>query len=119
LTPSVNSQGYIEQALSGFEIRPKNPPAPGMTSDIDISVLQRDQTNVQNAFYWETFRSFNASSESDDARRESIRAGLMRTETIAARNRLLQDLGLSVNLTLSESTADAFSVPPQVGSFAG
>jgi hypothetical protein len=117
LTPSVNGQGYIEQALSGFEIRPKNPPAPGMTSDIDIGALQYDPTNVQNAFYWETFKSFNVSPETDDARRARIRSGLMQAETIEARNRLLQDLGLSSNLTLSESTADAFSVPPQVGSF--
>jgi hypothetical protein len=118
LTPSVNGRDYIEQALSGFEIRPKNPPEPGMTSDIDIGALQYDPTNVQNAFYWETFNSFSVSPDSDDARRERIRSSLMREETIAARNRLLQDLGLSSNLTLSESTADAFSVPPQVGSFA-
>ena len=117
LTPSVNGQGYIEQALSGFEIRPKNPPAPGMTSDIDIGALQYDPTNVRDAFSWEPFKSFSVSTESDDARRERIRSGLMQAETIEARNRLLQSLGLSPNLTLSESTADAFSVPPQVGSF--
>jgi hypothetical protein len=119
LTPSVNGQGYIEQALSGFEIRPKARPAPGVTADIDRANLQYDPTNVQNAFYWETFKPFNSATEDDDARRERIRASLTRAETVAARNQLLRDLGLSVNLTLNGSTADAFSVPPQVGTMAG
>ena len=90
-----------------------------MTSDIDRANLQYDTTNIQNAFYWETFKPFNASSEGDDARRSRLRASLMQAETVAARNRLLQDLGLGVNLTLGETTADAFSIPPQVGTFTG
>jgi hypothetical protein len=115
LTPSINGQGFIDGALSGFEIRPKMRPAPGVTADIDRANLQYDPTDVQNAFYWENFKPFNASTESDDARRERIRASLAQTETVEARDRLLRDLGLSVNLTINESTADAFSVPPQVG----
>jgi len=119
LTPSLNGQGFIDGALSGVEIRPKNPPAPGVTSDIERANLQYDPTNIQDAYYWEPFKAFNAAPESDDARRELIRAGIMRGDTVAARNRLLQELGLSVSLTLSEAAADAFAVPPQVGTLAG
>src|SRR5262249_16282511 len=100
LTPSINGQGFIEEALSGFEIRPKTQPAPGVTSDIERADLQYDPTDVENAFYWESFRPFNAPAESDGARRERIRASLAQPATVAARDRLLRDLGLSMNVTV-------------------
>ena len=115
LTPSLNGQAFIDSALSGFEIKPKNPPAPGHTSDIDRANLAETAREVPNAYKWEPFKPFIATLADDDARRETISAGLAQPGTISARNRLLNDLGIAGDTPPASSIAFAFTIPPQVG----
>ncbi len=115
LTPSLNGQSFVDGALSGFEIRPKNPPAPGHTSEIARANLTEAAQEVPNAYGWEPFKPFTAQQADDEARREAIRAGLAQPGTVSARNRLLNDLGIAGEMTPPPAIASVFTVPPQVG----
>ena len=115
LTPSLNGQAFIDGALSGYEIKPKNPPTPGHTSDIDRANLAEAAQEVPNAYKWEAFKPFAAIQADDDTRREAIRASLSKAGTTSARNRLLNDLGMAGDVSPTPAIAFVFTVPPQVG----
>jgi len=115
LTPSLNGQSFVDGALSGFEIRPKNPPAPGHTSEIARANLAEAAREVPSAYRWETFKPFTAQQADDEARREAIRAGLSEPGTTSARNRLLNDLGIAGEMNPPPAIAFVFTIPPQVG----
>jgi len=46
LTPELNGPRFIENALAGFTIVPKQPPKPGETHDLKVGTLQYDPTTV-------------------------------------------------------------------------
>jgi hypothetical protein len=122
--PALNGQALVEQALTGFEIKPKRPPTSGETRDIDRRLLQySDPILIDDAFNFKPFKAFTAepygdaqSGESiDEQKRTRIKNSFVRKETIDARNRLLQALGFSAKeIDLSETIADAFLIAPAI-----
>jgi hypothetical protein len=111
VTPSLNGQAFVESALSGFEIRPKGQPAAGETRDIDCANLSDSAETIGAAYRWESFESFTPVSGSDEQRRAMMRPGITDQGKI-----LLSNLGLNrIEITVSDSTINAFLIAPQIG----
>jgi hypothetical protein len=114
LTPPLNGQAFVEQTLAGFEIRPKNQPAPGMTASVQRSYLQFDTTPVPDAYAWESQAPFVATELDREQAIEVISDSLSNDATIAAREELLNALGVSALINLSGAAATAFLIQPQI-----
>jgi hypothetical protein len=119
LTPSLKGAAYVEQALTGFEIRPKGAPAPGETADIPSDALRYDPVEVSDAYAWADAPPFVATADEDEQRREAIRESLLSEVTAGVRAQLLTDLGVTAEVSLSEAAVNAFTVAPQVEAAAG
>ena len=107
--------GFIENALTGFEIRPKHEAQAGETAPIDRSKLQYSPDTIVDAYDWERPISFVAGSQDDAARRQIIRNTIKNNST---REQLLQALGVSAGINVSD-VADAFLIAPLTGALAG
>ncbi|WP_424094384.1 DUF6603 domain-containing protein [Moorena producens] len=124
LTPDLNGERFIENTLSGFEIKPKKQPEPGETHPIDRQNLKFTTEPVKNAYEWEDIRTFIAMSfddqETDDkknkARKQKINESIMKKTT--DRNHLLANLGINSaeieEINLSESIANDFLISPKI-----
>ncbi|MDX2030919.1 MAG: DUF6603 domain-containing protein, partial [Blastocatellia bacterium] len=111
LTPTINGQKYIEDAVAGFEIRPKSQPAPGQTANIDRANLRDSAETIPNAYRWENFGAFTARGGDDPQRRAQMRPGITDEGKI-----LLSDLLTGgFELTITDATIDAFLIAPQIG----
>jgi hypothetical protein len=79
--------------------------------------LQYDIEPTKNPYAWKNTPAFLAKSASDDSRRNTIKNSIASTST-NRRNQLLQSLGFvpnqDVQLTNSNSIADAFVIAPQI-----
>ncbi len=115
LTPSLNGQKFITQTLAGFEIKPAQQPPATETADIARSSLQFTEQTISGAYGWQTINSFIASEQTDEQRRQAIKSSITSSDTAKARDQLLQDLGVTDEIDLAQTIADAFLVAPQVG----
>jgi len=113
LTPSVNGQQFIENVLSGFEIKPNKTHKPGKTQAVDRANLQYEPERAANHYFWEPQIPFQADSSGDSNRRDRIRATVTKN---SGRENLLKSLGFDPDrdVDLSEAIADDFIITPQI-----
>jgi len=116
LKPKLNGQGFVKQTLAGFEVRPKQPAAPSETTDIACSLLQSEPEPVPDAYGWTEFAPFRAAALDDEQRRQTLSDTLTRAEVASVRDELLRALEVTTPVNVSEATAGAFLIPPQIES---
>ncbi|MDJ0589439.1 MAG: hypothetical protein QNJ72_05485 [Pleurocapsa sp. MO_226.B13] len=116
-----NQPRLIDNVLSGYKIKPANPPTPGEPQAIERKNLAYDTQPVSNAYQWNSFATFSASEETDEDIRERNIAQSITSEAVKnARHSLQQSLGLSdIEIDLEEFTTDkgieqAFIIAPQL-----
>jgi len=117
LTPEVNGKQFVEDALSGFEIRPKTKSKPGETVAIERRKLQESGFSGEGEYRWENVKTFAAAQfESEQKRREEFRKSL--ATSAAGRNAILAALGFTPDdlgkIALSAAQADDFLIAPQI-----
>lgn len=113
LMSSVNGQQFVESALLGFEIKPKEIHNPGQTQAVDSVNLQYEPEPAANGYSWETQIPFQADSSEDSDRRDRIRNTVTKN---SMRENLLKNLGFDPDrdVDLSEAIADDFIITPQI-----
>jgi len=112
LAPSLNGPGFVAQALTGFEISPKAPPAPGATRTIPRTKLQyEDPDVVSDAFTPQVAAPLTFDRGDDDDRRKTIDAEIGQN---AARAQVIAALGITAEISLSATVADEFLISPQI-----
>ena len=116
-----NRERFINNVLSGFKIKPANPPKPGETQAIERNKLAYDTESVDNAYEWNSFSNFSKSEETNEDTRERNIGESINSEAVNnARNSWLQSLGLSdTDIDLEEFTTDkgieqAFIIAPRL-----
>jgi len=112
LTPKLNGKRMINQALAGFEIKPKNPPTPGETQAINISELKYTTIPVDKAYNFEIFLAFQSDNLDGQQKRDKIKNTIVSTQP--AREQLLKELGFTCG-DLTPSVANQFLIAPQIG----
>jgi hypothetical protein len=110
---------FIENALAGFEIRPKKPPDPGETNSIERIKLQAKGYSAECEFSWESVKSFTAAAfKGEPQRREELRKQFADKQSADNRKALLAALGFKPDdpgkLSLDASLADDFLFAPQI-----
>ena len=117
----LNGPRFVNHVLSGFKIKPANPPNPGQTQSIERINLAYDTETVDNAYQWNSFSTFSKSEETnEDVRERNIGESITSEDVRNARNSLLESLGLSAtNIDLAEFETDkgieqAFIIAPQL-----
>lgn len=95
-TTDPTREGLINDVLSGYTIKPANPPQRGVTQSIERKNLAYDTESVENAYQWQSGSRFAKNEETDeDAREQKIGESLTSQAVETARTRLLRSLGLS------------------------
>ncbi|MBT9314053.1 DUF6603 domain-containing protein [Leptothoe spongobia] len=117
----TNRERFINNVLSGYTIRPANPPKPGKTQAIERKNLAYDVEKIDNAYQWGSFLISKESKETDeDTRQETIGHSIISEAVENTRNRLLQSLGLSdIDINLEDFKTEkgreqAFVIAPQL-----
>ena len=119
LTPSLNSQQFIPKTLAGFEIKPALRPPKSETADIDRSNLQFTEQSIGSAYDWQIISSFTASAQTDAQRRQAIKDSIISNNTATARSQILHAMGITDEIDVDMTIAEAFLVAPQIGALAG
>lgn len=89
-----NRPRFIENVLSGYQIKPASPVQPGSTQAIDQDKLKYDQQKADDAYQWQPVSGFVLNTKDDEnTRQEKIQTTIKASEI--ARNKLLTSLGLS------------------------
>jgi len=120
LNPSLNGQRCVDDALSGFEIRPMVQSTPGETAPIDSSNLQYEPETVQPAYSWtQAPLTFQPDSLNEPQRRQTISTSIVAPATVAARQQLCTALGVNtesidLNQAIASTVANTFLFAPQV-----
>ncbi|MDB9389652.1 hypothetical protein [Microcystis aeruginosa] len=110
LTPSLNGNQFIENTLSGLEIKPKKQPEPGATQAINRRELQFSTTPINNAYHWRTISTFQEETTKD------IRNTIVDNAVNNTRDNLLKALNLkSEEIDLSATIADHLLGSPKIG----
>lgn len=110
LTPSLNGNQFIENTLSGLEIKPKKQPEPGATQAINRSELQFSTTPINNAYHWQTIGTFQEETT------KNIRNTIVDNAVNNTRDNLLKALNLkSEEIDLSATIADNLLGSPKIG----
>jgi hypothetical protein len=118
-SPNLNGAAFVENALAGFEIRPKAKPQAGATAAIDPGVLQYSSESVPDAYRWEGFAEFVAGAGTDAERTQAIRDSLAKPTTADARSQLLAAFDMpQATVNVTAAAADAFLAAPQTGTLA-
>ncbi|WP_287253203.1 DUF6603 domain-containing protein [Moorena sp. SIO4E2] len=113
LTPDLNGKQFIENTLSGFEIKPKKQPDAGETHPIDRKELQSTTESVNDAYEWEIIKHFQEEDGKD------IRNTIMDNSVKQARENLLTALNLdSKEINISAEIADNLLLSPKIGALA-
>ncbi|MEO0534177.1 MAG: DUF6603 domain-containing protein [Cyanobacteria bacterium P01_A01_bin.123] len=95
-TTDPTREGLINNVLSGYTLKPANPPLAGVTQSIERKNLAYDTESVENAYQWQSGSRFAKNEETDeDAREQKIGESLTSQAVETARTRLLKSLGLS------------------------
>ena len=99
-------------ALTGFEISPKAPPAPGTTMTIPRTKLQfEDPDVVSDAFTPQVAAPLTFDRGDDDDRRKTIDGEIAQN---AVRAQVIAALGITAEISLSAAVADEFLISPQI-----
>jgi hypothetical protein len=120
LSPDLNGQRFVDNALSGFEIRPTVQATPGETAPIDRSKLQYEPESIPTAYSWtQDILTFQADPLDEPGRRQRISDSIVAPATVTARQQLCAALGVSAEtIDLSQASASAvantFLFAPQV-----
>lgn len=110
LTPSLNGNQFIENTLSGLEIKPKKQPELGATQAINRSKLQFSTTSINNAYHWRTISTFQEETTKD------ISSTIVDNAVKNSRENLLKALNLnSEEIDLSATIADNLLGSPKIG----
>ncbi|MDJ0510213.1 MAG: hypothetical protein QNJ64_13300 [Crocosphaera sp.] len=116
----LNGEKFVHNVLSGFEVKPKNPPKPGETQEIPKGNLSYDTENLTNFYEWRSFTEFSLNSETNEDQRSQAIAENMLTQD-STRRQLLSELGFSeeeintIDLqALTNDVEQAFVVSPQL-----
>jgi len=119
LTPGVNEQRYIENALAGFEIRPATPSTPGETHPVPKKELQYTTTHIENAYSFEQVKAF-AATNTDGKGKAYIESHIATKDNMEKRRGLIEALGFdyqTIGVELTSDLAAEFVRDPQVGEF--
>ena len=109
LTPNLNGNQFVENTLSGLEIKPKNQSTPGATQAINRSELQFSTQVIDKAYNWELIKSCQAKTD------KNIADTIVDNSVKQARNDLLKALNLnSEEIDLSETIAAHFFHNPKI-----
>lgn len=115
LEPNLNGKQFIENTLSGLEIKPKQQHKAGETHSIDRDALQFNETTKKNAYRWQEIQPFEAMSGDRITQSDRITSTIVDASVKDTRAKLLQALGLdSDEIDLSQKITDDFLSPPQV-----
>ena len=110
LNPSLNGNQFIENTLSGLEIKPKKQPDTGTTKAINRSKLQFSPTPINNAYHWRTISTFQEETTKD------ISSTIVDNAVNNTRDNLLKALNLnSEEIDLSATIADNLLGSPKIG----
>ncbi|WP_072926086.1 DUF6603 domain-containing protein [Microcystis aeruginosa] len=110
LNPSLNGNQFIENTLSGLEIKPKKQPELGATQAINRSELQFSPVSIDNAYHWQTIGTFQEETTKD------ISSTIVDNAVNNTRDNLLKALNLnSEEIDLSATIADHFLGLPKIG----
>jgi hypothetical protein len=117
-SPSLNGAAFVENALAGFEIKPKAKPKAGATAAIDPGVLQYSSEPVPEAFAWEVFAEFVPGAGSDAERTSAVKRSLADLNVADARSQLLSAFGIQTTVTAGGDSVNSFLAAPQTGTLA-
>ncbi|NEP52468.1 MAG: hypothetical protein F6K65_28185, partial [Moorea sp. SIO3C2] len=112
LTPDLNGKQFVENTLSGFEIKPKKQPDAGETHPIERQNLKFTLESVNDAYEWEDIGAFQEKSGED------ISSTIIKDSVKQAREDLLKAMNLDLDIReidLSETIADHFLLSPKIG----
>jgi hypothetical protein len=112
LEPSLNSAGFIDNALTGFEITPANPPKADRTKPVNRDYFKYETYPLANAFGWEGRVTFKPLEFSDDAAKTKIKDTIMKNSGV--RETLLKSMGVDWPIDLNDTAADDFLYGPQI-----
>lgn len=112
LTVDLNGNQFVENTLSGLEIKPKNQHKTGSTHAINRSELQFSTDLINEAYHWETIEGFQEETT------KNIRSTIVDDSVKNARDNLLTALNLDIeDIDLSVTIADDLLVDPKIGVF--
>ncbi|MEM9685980.1 MAG: DUF6603 domain-containing protein, partial [Bacteroidota bacterium] len=111
LSPGVNDTQFIEDTFSGLQIVPGNEPTPGISNVINRSFVRYETSTMADAIVWETRAAFTDAALDETTTRSTINSGI---KTNTSRDTLLNDLGISSTIDLTDSIADALILTPQL-----
>ncbi len=118
LSPKVNGEKMVTDAMTGLRITPANPPTPGATHSILRSNLKYETDPIKNDFT-QAYHVFTWRSDPEETQ-DFINAKLVASETVNKRNILLGDLGFNPDITvinLDTHLTDSFVGAPIIGSW--
>ena len=111
LKPGVNDRQFIDNTLAGLEIEPGEPPTAGRIKEIDRSFIRYETTPIDNAIQWFDGTAFNAAELDEAGARNEINTSI---KTNTGRDALLESLGITAPIDLTDSIANAYVLPPQI-----
>lgn len=122
--PDINAPRFVEHALSGFKMRPLNPPESGITKMIDRADIAYSTHQLEDAFEFEGEALFTPASiiPDDDIKdeRDYINAHLLDQTPSAIRSSIISHLGYDaekLDLRIDNELAEVFVENPIVGDF--
>lgn len=104
--PSLGAAGFVERALSGFEIRPGADAEPSTGATVGRDDWQYADSPVVPSYRWEDSPADPLGGQPASA--PGIRDTIAADATVAARTRLLAVLGITTPIDIDASIADAF-----------
>jgi hypothetical protein len=115
LTPDLNGQSFIREALTGFEIIPNEPTKPAITADIDRGYLQYSNPKpISGAYSLAHVCGFTPLPWNDEKRKQKIKESIVNKATIDARKQLLAVLSIGADIDLSDTVSDEFLIAPMI-----
>ncbi|MEM1369529.1 MAG: DUF6603 domain-containing protein, partial [Cyanobacteria bacterium P01_H01_bin.15] len=122
-TTDPTREGLINNVLSGYTIKPANPPKSGITQPIERKNLAYDTESVLDAYQWQSGSRFTKNEETDEDAREQTIGESLTAKTVDARTQLLKGLGLSdadiagidlADFETAKGIEQAFIIAPQL-----
>ena len=115
-----NRVRFIENVLSGYQIKPATGGTFGETHLIDQDKLNYDEESANTTYKWQPVSAFVLNAEgNENTRQDSIQATIVKDSVVDQRTKLLKGLGLSdIAIDLSdfseEGMEQAFVISPQL-----
>ena len=108
--PKLNSRRLIDGILMGFRVTPQPKTKPEQPETTPVSDFSYEVEEKKDAYAWETQMKFMP----DGGQISKINEQTIKDE----RNKVLNALGLTGKVSLSDNVAGAFLSPPEVGTLA-